>query len=127
MTDGDGMLPTRNHAARPGSARTIVFRSANLDGICRSNSLGQLLEATTLLLMSMPSANSMARAACSSGRPSSSRYRAEPDGLLSLDPQLVCYSWMTGIADVAQVVLVRKRLVEVQYLLTTITDEQRQK
>jgi hypothetical protein len=33
---------------------------------------------------------------------------------------------MTGIADVAQVVFVRKRLVEVQYLRTTITDEQRQ-
>ena len=57
---------------------------------------------------------------------SSSRYREEPNGLLSLDPQLVCYSWMTGIADVAQVVFVRKRLVEVQYLRTTITDEQRQ-
>ena len=57
---------------------------------------------------------------------SSSRYPEEPDGLLSLDPQLVCYSWMTGIAEVAQVVFVRKRLVEVQYLRTTITDEQRQ-
>ncbi len=56
----------------------------------------------------------------------SSRYPDEPDGLLALDPQLVCYSWMTGIADVAQVVFVRKRLVEVQYLRTTITDEQRQ-
>src|SRR5271156_4774537 len=33
---------------------------------------------------------------------------------------------MTGIAEVAQVVFVRKRLVEVQYLRTTITDEQRQ-
>jgi hypothetical protein len=33
---------------------------------------------------------------------------------------------MTGIADVAQVVFVRKRLVEVQYLRTTITDEQRE-
>jgi hypothetical protein len=32
---------------------------------------------------------------------------------------------MTGIADVAQVVFVRKRPVEVQYLRTTITDEQR--
>ena len=42
-----------------------------------------------------------------------------------LDPQLVCYSWMTGIADVAQVVFVRKRLVEIQYLRTTITEEQR--
>jgi len=55
----------------------------------------------------------------------SSRYPDEPDGLLALDPQLVCYSWMTGIAEVAQVVFVRKRLVEVQYLRTTITDEQR--
>jgi hypothetical protein len=33
---------------------------------------------------------------------------------------------MTGIAEVAQVVFVRKSLVEVQYLRTTITDEQRQ-
>ena len=55
----------------------------------------------------------------------SCRYPEEPAGLLMLDPQLVCYSWMTGIADVAQVVFVRKRLVEVQYLRTTITDEQR--
>ena len=40
---------------------------------------------------------------------SSSRYPEEPEGLLSLDPQLVCYSWITGIADVAQVVFVRKK------------------
>jgi CRISPR/Cas system-associated exonuclease Cas4 (RecB family) len=57
---------------------------------------------------------------------SSSRYPEEPAGLLSLDPQLVCYSWMTGIADVAQIVFVRKSWVEVQYLRTTITDEQRE-
>jgi len=56
----------------------------------------------------------------------SSRYAEEPDGLLALDPQLVCYSWITGIAQVAQVVFVRKRLVEVQYLRTTITENQRQ-
>src|SRR5439155_25993011 len=56
----------------------------------------------------------------------SARYPEEPDGLLALDPQLVCYSWITGIAEVAQVVFVRKRLVEVQYLQTTISDEQRQ-
>jgi len=55
----------------------------------------------------------------------SSRYAEEPEGLLALDPQLVCYSWMTGIPEVAQVVFVRKRLVEVQYLRSTITDEQR--
>ena len=55
----------------------------------------------------------------------SSRYPEEPTGLLALDPQLVCYSWLTGISDVAQVVFVRKRLVEVQYLRTIIRDEQR--
>jgi hypothetical protein len=56
----------------------------------------------------------------------SSRYPEKPEGLLSLDPQLVCYSWITGIADVAQVVFIRKGMVEVQYLRTTITNEQRQ-
>jgi hypothetical protein len=45
--------------------------------------------------------------------------------LLALDPQLICYSWITGISEVAEVVFVRKRLVEIQYLRTTITDEQR--
>jgi hypothetical protein len=54
------------------------------------------------------------------------RYAEEPEGLLALDPQLVCYSWMTGIAEVAQVVFVRKRLVEIQYLRTTITQAQRE-
>src|SRR4029077_320407 len=46
-------------------------------------------------------------------------------GLLMLDPQLICYSWITGMSEVAQVVFVRKRLVEIQYSRTTITDEQR--
>ena len=55
----------------------------------------------------------------------SKRYREEPAELLALDPQLVCYSWITGISEVAQVVFVRKRLVEIQYLHTRITDEQR--
>jgi CRISPR/Cas system-associated exonuclease Cas4 (RecB family) len=57
---------------------------------------------------------------------SSSRYPEEPNGLLSLDPQLICYSWMTGISEVAQIVFVRKRLVEIQYFRTTITDDQRE-
>jgi hypothetical protein len=56
----------------------------------------------------------------------SSRYPEEPRGLLALDPQLVCYSWITGIAEVAQIVFVRKRIPEVQYLHTAITEEQRQ-
>jgi hypothetical protein len=55
-----------------------------------------------------------------------SRYPEEPAGLLALDPQLVCYSWVTGIADIAQVVFVRKRLVEIQYFRTVIRDQQRE-
>ena len=57
---------------------------------------------------------------------SSARYPELPPGLTALDPQLICYSWMTGIDEVAQVVFVRKRTVEVQYLRARITDEQRQ-
>lgn len=57
---------------------------------------------------------------------SSSRFPEEPEGLLALDPQLVCYSWITGIREVAHVVFVRKRLVEIQYLRTKITEERRQ-
>src|SRR5205085_644484 len=56
----------------------------------------------------------------------SARYPEKPDGLLALDPQLVCYSWISGISEVAQVVFVRKRLVEVQYFRTTVTEAQRQ-
>ena len=54
-----------------------------------------------------------------------SRYSEEPVGLLSLDPQMICYSWISGIPDVAVVVFVRKSLSEIQYLKASITDEQR--
>ena len=56
----------------------------------------------------------------------SARYPEEPEGLTSLDLQLVCYSWITGISDVAIVAFVRKRVPEIQYLLASITEEQRQ-
>jgi hypothetical protein len=55
-----------------------------------------------------------------------SRYPEEPARLLSLDPQLICYSWITGISEVALVVFVRKHQPEIQYLKTSISDEQRQ-
>ena len=55
-----------------------------------------------------------------------SRYPEEPEGLLALDPQLVCYSWLSGLSEVALVVFVRKRIPEIQYLRTSITDQQRQ-
>src|SRR5579862_3213042 len=54
-----------------------------------------------------------------------SRYAEEPEGLLALDPQLICYSWISGISDVAFVVFVRKHLPEIQYLKATISEEQR--
>jgi hypothetical protein len=53
------------------------------------------------------------------------RYPEEPEGLLALDPQLICYSWISGISDVAVIAFVRKRVSEIQYLKTTITDQQR--
>jgi hypothetical protein len=55
----------------------------------------------------------------------SSRYPEEPAGLLSLDPQLICYSWITGISEVALVVFVRKHQPEIQYLKTSISEGQR--
>ena len=54
----------------------------------------------------------------------SSRYTEEPDGLWSMDPQLTCYAWISGIRDVSMVVFVRKKLPEIQYLRTTISEEQ---
>jgi hypothetical protein len=56
----------------------------------------------------------------------SARYSEEPAGLLALDPQLLCYSWMTGIMNAAMVVFVRKRSPEIQYLRTTISEDQRE-
>jgi PD-(D/E)XK nuclease superfamily len=55
----------------------------------------------------------------------SSRYPKEPEGLLALDPQLICYSWITGISEVALAVFVRKQAPEIQYLTATISQEQR--
>lgn len=54
-----------------------------------------------------------------------SRYAEDPEGLLSLDPQLICYSWITGISDVAFVVFVRKHQPEIQYLKALISEDQR--
>lgn len=54
-----------------------------------------------------------------------SRYADQPEGLMGLDPQAICYSWMSGIASVVFVIFVRKRQPEIQYLQCSITDEQR--
>lgn len=55
-----------------------------------------------------------------------SRYTEKPEGLLALDPQLICYSWLTGIPEVGLVVFVRKQHPEIQYLRTSISQDQRQ-
>src|SRR6267143_1012406 len=55
-----------------------------------------------------------------------SRYPDGLEGLLSLDPQLICYSWISGTAEVALVVFVRKHDPEIQYLRASISEEQRQ-
>ena len=54
-----------------------------------------------------------------------SRYPEDPDGLLSLDPQLIGYSWVSGIPEVSLAVFVRKHLPEIQYLKATISEEKR--
>jgi hypothetical protein len=54
------------------------------------------------------------------------RYPEKPEGLVALDPQLICYSWVSGISEVAMIVFVRKRVPEIQYFRASITDAQRQ-
>ena len=44
--------------------------------------------------------------------------------MLGLDPQLVCSSWVSGIKEVALVALLRKRIPEIQYLKTSISEKQ---
>lgn len=55
-----------------------------------------------------------------------SRYPEAPSGVLSLDPQLISYSWACGIPEVAVVAFVRKHAPEIQYLKASISEEQRQ-
>jgi hypothetical protein len=54
-----------------------------------------------------------------------SRFPEVPEGILSLDPQLISYSWASGIPEVAVVVFVRKHAPEIQYLRASISEEQR--
>ena len=49
------------------------------------------------------------------------RYPEAPSGVLALDPQLRCYSWLTGIEKVAIVAFVRKAEPEVQYVQARIS------
>jgi hypothetical protein len=49
---------------------------------------------------------------------------ADDRELLALDPQLVCYAWLTGIKEIALIVFVRGRLPRIQYLPVRISNEQ---
>ena len=52
-----------------------------------------------------------------------SRYPATPVGLTALDPQLICYAWMSGITEVALVAFLRKKTPEIQYLRMSIPED----
>lgn len=54
-----------------------------------------------------------------------SAYPSAPDGIVSLDQQLIAYSWITGIPSVALIVFVRKKKPEIQYLRAAISESQR--
>ena len=108
------------------SPRTIGFASASLGATCRSSSPRPLAGQNDFVAYVDAIGELDGTRCLLEWKTTASRYPEEPAGLLALDPQLVCYSWITGIAEVAQVVFVRKRLVEIQYFRTTITDEQRE-
>ena len=108
------------------SARTTAFAFFSLAATCRLNSRDKFPQ-RMILSAYIDAIGKLDGTRCLlEWKTTSSRYPEQPDGLLALDPQLVCYSWMTGISEVAQVVFVRKRLVEIQYLRTTIGKEQRE-
>ena len=106
--------------------RTIGFASASLGATCRSSSASHLTGQNDFVAYVDAIGDLDGTRCLLEWKTTASRYPEEPAGLLALDPQLVCYSWVTGIADVAQVVFVRKRLVEIQYFRTVISDEQRE-
>lgn len=54
----------------------------------------------------------------------SMRYPEQPQGILALDPQLVCYAWLSGIRRVGLVVFLAKREPEIQFLKATIAPRQ---
>ena len=58
-------------------------------------------------------------------KPPAAATRRSPRACWDLNPQLVCYSWVSGMAEVALVAFVRKRLPKIQYLRTSISEKQR--
>ena len=123
MTPGTGCC-NKASSCSIASLRTAAFAFAALVPPSRFSSIGCWPPAVILSLTSTPLVNRTAHPVCWNERPPRHDIQKRA-GISALDPQLVSYSWMTGIDGVAQVVFVRKRL-EVQYLRATISDEQRQ-
>ena len=115
-TRWDRMLRARHSAAGPLLPGRPHPRSASPVAICRSSSRDHLATSNDFVAYVDAIGQLDGKRCLLEWKTTSSRYPEEPDGLLALDPQLVCYSWITGISEVAQVVFVRKRLVEIQYL-----------
>ena len=107
------------------SSRMAGYRFPALPPSSKSSSPGACTPATALSRSSMRLVNWTARLACWSGKPPLPDIRKSLLASFALDPQLICYSWIIGIETVAQTVFVRKRVVEVQHLRATISDEQR--
>jgi hypothetical protein len=99
---------------------------ADLEWISRSNFL-QMLAGGSEFVAYLDAIGEIDGARCLiDWKTTTSRYADGPEGLLSLDPQLICYWWISGIPEVAPVVFVRKHGPEIQYPRTLISEEQRQ-
>ena len=107
------------------SPRTIVFTFPGRRRICRSRWFDRF-RVNNEFVSYIDALGELDGTPCViDWKTTTSRYPEEPEGLLSLDPQLICYSWISGIPEVAVVVFVRKNQPEIQYLRATISEEQR--
>src|SRR5260370_25322996 len=102
-----------SRARRESSARSVRLLARRVSSISSEfdNVMASLMDAIIVYKWSLQS---------------TSRYPEGPEGLLSLAPQLVCYSSITVISEVVLVVFVRKHAPEIQYLKASISEEQRQ-
>ena len=108
-----------------GWPKTTASGSASLNATCRSSWFGPLSAGNDFVAYLDAVGTLDGKPSLLEWKTTTARYPEEPEGLLALDPQLICYSWISGISDVAVVAFVRKRVSEIQYLKTTISDQQR--
>jgi hypothetical protein len=116
---------TRGFNFSSASSRAIECTSLTPKRIFRSKWYGGCLMGTNFFPTSTPPGELDALRCLMDWKTTTSRYPEEPTGLLALDPQLICYSWATGISEVALVVFVRKHHSEIQCLRASISAAQR--